>query len=98
MFPLGLISFVVTASQLRPRGVLATDVLLVKCPPPPPPGVKCLFNITGSPHNLCVADCYFINLVLRALFPGFPRPQSQGKAPWGRGCYFIVNLLDLPFA
>ena len=30
------------------------------------------------------------NLVPRALFPGFgggaPRPQSQGKAPWGRGC------------
>ena len=25
------------------------------------------------------------NLVPRALFPGFPRPQSQGKAPWGRG-------------
>ena len=19
-----------------------------------------------------------------------PRPQSQGKAPWGRGCYFIL--------
>ena len=30
-----------------------------------------------------------VNLVPRALFPGFgggaPRPQSQGKAPWGRG-------------
>ena len=31
------------------------------------------------------------NLVPRALFPGFgggaPRLQSQGNAPWGRGCF-----------
>ena len=48
-----------------------------------------------------------INLVSRALFPGFggvPHLKSQGKAPWGRGClkiYFwgkihsVVGLLAI---
>ena len=37
-----------------------------------------------------------INLVPRALFPGFgggaPRLQSQGKEPWGRGCVKIFQV------
>ena len=30
------------------------------------------------------------NLVPRALFPGFVVGQSQGKAPWRRGCDFLL--------
>ena len=40
-----------------------------------------------------------VNLVPRALFPGFgggARPQSQGNAPWGRGC-LEVYLRDPGF-
>ena len=53
------------------------------------------FNIVGMSSLLKWRKCklrrlfgrfrtLICNLVPRALFP--PRPQSQGKAPWGRGC------------
>ena len=41
------------------------------------------------------------NLVTRALFPGFgggPHHQSQGEAPWERGCGLALQLeVNLPF-
>ena len=41
------------------------------------------------------------NLIPRALFPGFgsgaPRPQSQGKAPWGQGCTLRHGISCMQF-
>ena len=48
-----------------------------------------------NPANLGSKIRFWINLVPRALFPGFGGGavewplQSQEKAPWGRGCFWI---------
>ena len=52
--------------------------------------------IYGGPKSIGLA-----NLVPRALFPGFgggPHHQSQGNAPWERGCGLASQLeVNLPF-